>query len=65
VSLHVGSAASLLNTHYRTCAIVGGVLTVASLVDSLLFATSRVLKQKRAGGGGGGSNGYPGSAKLM
>jgi hypothetical protein len=30
-----------------------------------LFATSRVLKQKRAGGGGGGSNGYPGSAKLM
>jgi hypothetical protein len=44
------------------------VLTVASLVDSLLFATTRVLKQKRAGGGGGGGgagNGYPGSAKLM
>jgi hypothetical protein len=49
---------------YRTCAIVGGVLTVASLVDSLLFATSRVLKQKR-GGNPNGSSGYPGNSKLM
>jgi hypothetical protein len=28
-----------------TCAIVGGVLTVASLVDSFLFATGRALKK--------------------
>ena len=29
----------------RTCAIVGGVLTVASLIDSLLFATRKALKK--------------------
>ncbi|KAI0074122.1 Sec1-domain-containing protein [Panus rudis PR-1116 ss-1] len=29
-----------------TCAIVGGVLTVASLIDSALFATSRALKKR-------------------
>ncbi|KAI4525230.1 DUF1692-domain-containing protein [Schizophyllum commune Tattone D] len=28
-----------------TCAIVGGVLTVASLLDSVLFATSKALKK--------------------
>ncbi|KAH7885289.1 Sec1-like protein [Phlebopus sp. FC_14] len=39
-----------------TCAIVGGVLTVAALLDSVLFATGRKLKK------GSGSNG---SAKLM
>ncbi|KAH7912553.1 Sec1 family-domain-containing protein [Hygrophoropsis aurantiaca] len=39
-----------------TCAIVGGVLTVAALTDSILFATGRKLKK------GGGVNG---SAKLM
>lgn len=33
-----------------TCAIVGGVLTVASLFDSVLFATSRALR--KAGGVG-------------
>ncbi|EGN98335.1 hypothetical protein SERLA73DRAFT_109778 [Serpula lacrymans var. lacrymans S7.3] len=38
-----------------TCAIVGGVLTVAALLDSFLFATGRRLKK-------GSSNG---SAKLM
>lgn len=44
----------------RTCAIVGGVLTVASLLDSILFATGRALK-KSAGSSSG--NGYGG--KLM
>ncbi|KAL4063304.1 Sec1-like protein [Scleroderma yunnanense] len=39
-----------------TCAIVGGVLTVAALLDGILFATGRKLKM------GGGVNG---SAKLM
>jgi len=38
-----------------TCAIVGGVLTVASLFDSILFATGRALKKS--------GNGYVG--KLM
>jgi hypothetical protein len=35
-----------------TCAIVGGVLTVASIFDSVLFATTRALKKS-----GGGANG--------
>jgi len=33
-----------------TCAIVGGVLTVASLIDSILFATGRALKKSSGGG---------------
>jgi len=41
-----------------TCAIVGGVLTVASLLDSVLFATGRALKKS-----GAGSSGF--SSKLM
>lgn len=38
--------------HFLTslCAIVGGVLTVASLVDSILFATGRALKKSTGGG---------------
>ena len=36
-----------------TCAIVGGVLTVASIVDSILFATGRALKKSVAGTGSG------------
>lgn len=40
----------------RTCAIVGGVLTVAALLDSVLFAAGRKLKK------GSGANG---SAKVM
>lgn len=39
-----------------TCAIVGGVLTVAALLDSILFATGRKLKK---------SGGVNGGAKLM
>lgn len=42
----------------RTCAIVGGVLTVASLLDSVLFATSRALKKS-------GTGGFGSSSKLM
>ena len=34
-----------------TCAIVGGVLTVAALFDSVLFATGRVLKKSAVGSG--------------
>lgn len=36
-----------------TCAIVGGVLTVASLVDSILFATGKALKKSGGAAGGG------------
>ncbi|KIL67798.1 hypothetical protein M378DRAFT_121901 [Amanita muscaria Koide BX008] len=43
-----------------TCAIVGGVLTVASLIDSLLFATGRVLKKS---GVAGSTNGF--GTKLL
>ncbi|KAI0304470.1 Sec1 family-domain-containing protein [Multifurca ochricompacta] len=41
-----------------TCAIVGGVLTVASILDSALFATQRSLKK------GAGTNGHA-NGKLM
>jgi hypothetical protein len=41
-----------------TCAIVGGVLTVASILDSALFATQRSLKRNA------GANGHP-NGKLM
>jgi hypothetical protein len=44
--------------HNRTCAIVGGVLTVASLLDGVLFAAGRSLKK-------GGVSGMNGSGKLM
>ena len=37
---------------FRTCAIVGGVLTVASLFDSILFATGRALKKSGNNYGG-------------
>ena len=45
---------------YRTCAIVGGVLTIATIVDSVLFATGKRLKK----GSGGVTNGYN-KGKLM
>lgn len=45
----------------RTCAIVGGVLTIASIIDSVLFATGRRLKKS---GGGSGVSAYS-SGKLM
>ncbi|EKM51738.1 uncharacterized protein PHACADRAFT_150385 [Phanerochaete carnosa HHB-10118-sp] len=44
-----------------TCAVVGGVLTVASLIDSMLFATSKKLKKS---GTSGLSAGYS-NGKLM
>ncbi|KAF5382591.1 hypothetical protein D9615_002921 [Tricholomella constricta] len=36
-----------------TCAIVGGVLTVASLLDGILFATTRAIKKSGASGSAG------------
>ncbi|TFK74814.1 Sec1-like protein [Pluteus cervinus] len=54
--VHSESRQSFAHFLTSTCAIVGGVLTVASLVDSALFATGRALKK-------GSSNGYGG--KVM
>ncbi|TDL22172.1 endoplasmic reticulum-derived transport vesicle ERV46 [Rickenella mellea] len=42
-----------------TCAIIGGVLTIATLLDSVLFATGRVLKKREAASH---TNGYGGKA---
>ncbi|KAK7469402.1 vacuolar protein sorting-associated protein 45 [Stygiomarasmius scandens] len=57
--VHSDTRQSFAHFLTSTCAIVGGVLTVASLIDSALFATSRALKK------GGAQNGYGGSNKLM
>lgn len=56
--VHTETRQSFAHFLTSTCAIVGGVLTVASLIDSVLFATTRALKN--GGVGQGYSNG-----KLM
>ncbi|KAF9454695.1 Sec1-like protein [Macrolepiota fuliginosa MF-IS2] len=56
--VHSDSRQSFAHFLTSTCAIVGGVLTVASLLDSVLFATTRALKKS-------GSGGYGGTSKLM
>jgi endoplasmic reticulum-Golgi intermediate compartment protein 3 len=50
--VHTDTRQSFAHFVTSTCAIVGGVLTVASLFDSMVFATSRALK-KQVGSGGG------------
>ncbi|PCH39941.1 ER-derived vesicles protein ERV46 [Wolfiporia cocos MD-104 SS10] len=55
--IHAETRQSFAHFLTSTCAIVGGVLTVASLIDSALFATSRALKK-------GGAQGYS-NGKLM
>jgi len=55
--VHTETRQSFAHFLTSTCAIVGGVLTVASLIDSLLFATTRALKKN-------GSQGYT-NGKLM
>ncbi|KAF8645112.1 hypothetical protein AX16_007941 [Volvariella volvacea WC 439] len=59
--VHTDTRQSFAHFLTSTCAIVGGVLTVASLIDSILFATGRALK--KSGGYGGSSSAYGG--KLM
>ncbi|KXN88259.1 Endoplasmic reticulum-Golgi intermediate compartment protein 3 [Leucoagaricus sp. SymC.cos] len=56
--VHSDSRQSFAHFLTSTCAIVGGVLTVASLLDSVLFATTRALKKS-------GTGGYGSSSKLM
>ncbi|CCM04126.1 uncharacterized protein FIBRA_06287 [Fibroporia radiculosa] len=58
--LHSETRQSFAHFLTSTCAIVGGVLTVASLIDSVLFATTRALKKSGGGAGHGYTNG-----KLM
>jgi len=53
--IHSDTRQSFAHFITSTCAIVGGVLTVASLIDSALFATERALKKS-----GGNANGYGG-----
>lgn len=50
--VHSDARQSFAHFITSTCAIVGGVLTVASLIDSALFATSKALK--KSGGMGNG-----------
>jgi len=57
--VHTETRQSFAHFLTSTCAIVGGVLTVASLVDSVLFATGRALKKSAVGA----SSGF--SGKLM
>jgi hypothetical protein len=55
--VHAESRQSFAHFLTSTCAIVGGVLTVASIIDSILFATGKALKKS-----GGSSVSY---GKLM
>jgi len=50
--VHSDTRQSFAHFITSTCAIIGGVLTVASLLDSVLFATGRALKKS-----GGTANG--------
>jgi len=59
--VHTDMRSSFAHFVTSTCAIVGGVLTVAALFDGVLFATTRAIKKQNAGGSG---NGYAGG-KLM
>ncbi|KAJ3834993.1 Sec1 family-domain-containing protein [Lentinula raphanica] len=47
--VHTDTRQSFAHFVTSTCAIVGGVLTVASLIDGVLFATSRALKKQSSG----------------
>lgn len=58
--VHAETRQSFAHFLTSTCAIIGGVLTVASIIDSILFATNRRLK--KSGGSAPTGNGY---GKLM
>ncbi|KAJ6477317.1 Sec1 family-domain-containing protein [Mycena vitilis] len=60
--VHSDTRQSFAHFVTSTCAIIGGVLTVASLIDSALFATGRALK-KSHGSTNGNVPAYGG--KLM
>ncbi|KLO14713.1 endoplasmic reticulum-derived transport vesicle ERV46 [Schizopora paradoxa] len=60
--VHAESRQAFAHFLTSTCAIVGGVLTIATIFDSVLFATGKRLKKS---GGPSGGSGYGGSGKLM
>ncbi|TFK52450.1 Sec1-like protein [Heliocybe sulcata] len=62
--VHTENRQSFAHFLTSTCAIVGGVLTVASIVDSMLFQASRRLKKSGASPSVNG-NGVYGHGKLM
>ncbi|KAH7087915.1 endoplasmic reticulum-derived transport vesicle ERV46 [Auriculariales sp. MPI-PUGE-AT-0066] len=51
--IHAETRQSFAHFITSTCAIVGGVLTVAGIFDSLLFTTQQVLKKSSGGAYGG------------
>ncbi|KAI0036532.1 Sec1-like protein [Vararia minispora EC-137] len=57
---HIETRQSFAHFLTSTCAIVGGVLTVASIVDGVLFATQRSFKKTGVANGNGHTSG-----KLM
>jgi len=52
--MHSDTRQSFAHFVTSTCAIVGGVLTVASLIDGILFATTRAIKKSGVTGSGSG-----------
>jgi len=52
--IHTETRQSFAHFATSTCAIVGGVLTVASILDSILFATGKRLKKSGVTSNGGG-----------
>jgi len=60
--VHAESRQSFAHFLTSTCAIVGGVLTVASLIDSMLFVAGRTLR--KSGGSSSAGSGYT-NGKLM
>ncbi|KAK0221743.1 endoplasmic reticulum-derived transport vesicle ERV46 [Armillaria fumosa] len=62
--VHSDTRQSFAHFLTSTCAIVGGVLTVASILDSVLFATTRALKKSGVSHANGNGAGY-GGGKLM
>ncbi|KAJ7781802.1 Sec1-like protein [Mycena maculata] len=61
--VHSDTRQSFAHFLTSTCAIIGGVLTVASLIDSVLFATGRALK--KTGTVANGNAPAYGGGKLM
>ncbi|KAJ7695941.1 Sec1-like protein [Mycena rosella] len=63
--VHSDTRQSFAHFVTSTCAIIGGVLTVASLLDSVLFATGRALKKSGGGASMNGNGPSYGGGKLM
>ncbi|WVQ74510.1 hypothetical protein IAR50_004111 [Cryptococcus sp. DSM 104548] len=51
--IHTEERQSFAHFLTSTCAIIGGVLTVASLIDSFIFSSSKRLKERKDEGFGG------------